>query len=89
MPSYIGEVVPFRYVELENYGGNAEQALLVRNAVYYPYNEKASYFESSDSILNQVWDLCKYSVKATSFTGQFIDGDASSCLMKEIIISAN
>lgn len=75
MPSYIGEVVPFRYVELENYGGNAEQALLVRNAVYYPYNEKASYFESSDSILNQVWDLCKYSVKATSFTGQFIDGD--------------
>lgn len=51
MPGYIGEVVPFRYVELENYRGNAKQALLVRNAVYYPYNEEASYFESSDSIL--------------------------------------
>ena len=75
MPDYIGEVVPFRYVELENYQGSADKTLLVRNAVYYPYKDEASYFECSDSILNQVWELCKYSVKATSFTGQFIDGD--------------
>ncbi len=25
--------------------------------------------------MNQVWDLCKYSQKATSFTGVYIDGD--------------
>lgn len=74
-PAYIGQVIPFRYVELENYSSNVNNVLLVRNAVYYPYNDEASYFESPDSILNKVWDLCKYSVKATSFTGQFIDGD--------------
>ena len=74
-PAYIGQVIPFRYVELENYSGNANNVLLVRNTAYYPYNDEASYFDSSDSILNKVWDLCKYSVKATSFTGQFIDGD--------------
>ena len=30
---------------------------------------------SSDSILNQVWELCKYSQKATSFAGYYVDGD--------------
>lgn len=75
VPGYIGQVIPFRYVELENYSGDANDILLIRNAAYYPYDEKASYFESPDSILNKVWELCKYSVKATSFTGQFIDGD--------------
>lgn len=75
IPSYIGQVSPFRYVELENYTGNVDGTLIVRNAVHYPYDDNASYFESPDTILNQVWELCKYSVKATSFAGQFIDGD--------------
>jgi hypothetical protein len=26
-------------------------------------------------VLNQVWDLCKYSIKATSFCGTYVDGD--------------
>ncbi len=75
MPDYIGEVTPFRYCELENYSGEITSKDIVRQTVHYPFNEQASYFRSSDTTLNQVWDLCKYSVKATSFAGTYIDGD--------------
>ncbi len=34
-----------------------------------------SSFTSSDTILNRIWDMCKYTMKATSFTGIYIDGD--------------
>jgi hypothetical protein len=43
--------------------------------VTYPFNDEASYFKSSDKVLNDVWEMCKYSIKATSFTGVYIDGD--------------
>jgi hypothetical protein len=49
--------------------------MIARETVFYPSDDEDSFFSSSDTILNQVWDLCKYSIKATSFTGMFIDGD--------------
>jgi len=75
MPVYIGEVLPFRYVELEGYEEKVAKEQLVRNTVHYPFNEEASSFESSDTLLNKIWELCKYSVKATSFAGVYVDGD--------------
>lgn len=75
IPDYIGEVFPFRYVVLENYNELLETDDAIRTMVHYNFNEDASYFYSSDSILNQVWDLCKYSMKATSFLGYYVDGD--------------
>ena len=48
---------------------------IVQEVVSYPFNENDSWFTSSDTVLNKVWDLCKYSMKATSFTGIYIDGD--------------
>ena len=75
MPDYTGEVLPFRYCEVEGYCGVIRNSDLVRQSVHYPFNEQASYFLSSDTVLNQVWDLCKYSVKATSFSGTYVDGD--------------
>ncbi|MDR1886371.1 MAG: alpha-L-rhamnosidase, partial [Prevotellaceae bacterium] len=75
MPDYIGEVYPFRYCEIENYSPAPAVENIVRQTVHYPFNETAASFHSSDSVLNQVWDLCKYSIKATSFTGTYIDGD--------------
>jgi hypothetical protein len=71
MPDYTGEVLPFRYCELEN----GRSAQVVRQTVHYPFNETAARFHSSDTVLNQVWELCKYSVKATSFAGVYVDGD--------------
>jgi hypothetical protein len=75
MPGYTGEVTPFRYCELEGYRGDIRTGDVVRQSVHYPFNEQASYFFSSDTVLNQVWDLCKYSIKATSFAGTYVDGD--------------
>lgn len=75
MPSYIGEVFPFRYVAIRGYKGNLDQGMIKRKLIYYPFNEQASYFHSSDTVLNKVWDLCKYSIKATSFSGFYVDGD--------------
>jgi hypothetical protein len=75
MPDYIGEVYPFRYVSIHNFEGAINKESIKRKMVFYPFDENASSFVSSDTILNQVWDLCKYSMKATSFTGYYVDGD--------------
>lgn len=75
MPGYIGEVYPFRYVAIENYQGIITPRSVQRKMVFYPFDENASSFISNDTVLNQVWDLCKYSIKATSFTGYYVDGD--------------
>ncbi|TYR37580.1 Bacterial alpha-L-rhamnosidase [Sphingobacterium phlebotomi] len=75
MPDYIGEVLPFRYVEIEGYDHPLHYTDVKRSMVHYPFNDNASYFHSSNEILNQVWDLSKYSIKATSFAGIYVDGD--------------
>ena len=75
MPAYIGEVFPFRYVEIENYAGKIDSSSVLRKMITYSFDDSASSFISSDSVLNSVWDLCRYSVKATSFSGYYVDGD--------------
>ena len=75
MPPYIGEVTPFRYCEIDGYEGTIDKNQVVQEVVSYLFNENDSWFTSSDTILNKVWELCKYSMKATSFTGIYIDGD--------------
>ena len=69
---YGGEVAPFRYVEVNHYYG----PLKVRRTVcQQDWDDSASVFESSDPQLDQVWDFCKYSIKATNVFGYYIDGD--------------
>ncbi len=75
MPAYIGEVFPFRYVEIENYQGTVNTSAVQRKTITYSFDDGAAAFTSSDSVLNKVWDLCRYSVKATSFSGYYVDGD--------------
>ncbi len=75
MPDDIGEVFPFRYVSSHNFSGRMEKGSVIRKMVHYPFDDAASSFSSDNTILNQVWELCKYSVKATSFTGFYVDGD--------------
>lgn len=75
IPEYIGEVTPFRYCEIENYHHPLQEKEVVRETAFYPFNEHDSYFHSSDTVLNQVWEISKYSIKATSFPGVYIDGD--------------
>ncbi len=75
LPNSIGVIGPFRYVEIEKCPVELDSSNLKQVAIHYPFNEDASYFESSNKILNEVWELCKYSIKATSFCGIYIDGD--------------
>ena len=75
MPADIGEVLPFRWCEVEGYGGKLGRKDFVRHSVHVPFDDKAAYFRCSDDTLNRIWELCRYSMKATSFTGYYVDGD--------------
>jgi len=79
MPASVGAVMPFRYAELENLPEamtTDELSRAVRQiAVHYRFDENAADFSCSDAKLNAIWDLCKYSMKATSFAGLMVDGD--------------
>lgn len=78
LPSELGVVLPFRFVEIEPLPASApaitlHKATLVR--VQYPFDESAASFRSSSPELDQVWELCRYSILSTSFAGYYVDGD--------------
>jgi hypothetical protein len=79
IPADVGPVMPFRYVELRGLpqGITREQLAkdLTQVAVNYPFDDKSASFSCSDEKLNELWGLCKYSIKATSYAGIFVDGD--------------
>ena len=74
LPDSFPVLLPFRYAEIERAGTLTADAL-TRVAYFGQFDDSQSSFTSSDTILNQVWDLCKYSIKETSFAGLYIDGD--------------
>ncbi|TVQ20924.1 MAG: hypothetical protein EA383_17925, partial [Spirochaetaceae bacterium] len=75
MPDELFEVTPFRYCEIEGAPTTLTREDVIQLAVHYPFDENAGRFASSNSVLNDVWDLCHYTMKATSFIGYYVDGD--------------
>ena len=75
LPDSVGVITPFRYCELENFHFDLESASIRQKTYNYFFDDSMSSFTSSDTILNKIWDICKYSIKATSFAGLYIDGD--------------
>lgn len=75
LPDSFGIITPFRYCELENCRPELKPENIFQKAYWYYFNDEMSAFECSDTVLNKVWDLCKYSMKATSFAGIYVDGD--------------
>jgi len=75
LPDSFDVVTPFRYVEIEKTSNAISPEDVKQKAYFHYFEEDESSFHCSDTILNQLWDLCKYSMKATSFTGLYIDGD--------------
>ena len=75
VPSGIGEILPFRYAEVTGLGRPLQVGEIVRLDTFYPFSEDASAFTSSSPELDQVYDLCRYSIKATNPLGIYIDGD--------------
>lgn len=73
MSPEIGPVMPFRYVEIE--GSARIVGPAIQTVAHYPFDDGAARFTSSNPKLNAVWELCRYTMKATSFCGVFVDGD--------------
>jgi hypothetical protein len=65
------EVMPLRYVEIT---GELDPTVN-RHSYYGGFNDEAGCFESSSAALNELWDFCKYSVKATNCFECYVDGD--------------
>ena len=74
LPDSFPVVMPFRYVEIEGIE-ELSQENITQLAFFSYFDDTTSSFSCSDDILNQVWELCKYSIKATTFAGLYIDGD--------------
>lgn len=75
LPDSVGVIVPFRYCEIENLPSGIRPGEIFQKTYWYYFDDGLSFFSSSDTVLNQVWDICKYSIKATSFAGIYVDGD--------------
>ena len=65
---------PFRYVEIDDYSGVIDESMVKQESYFYPSSETAASFTSSNERLNEIWELCKYSMKATSWCGVYVDG---------------
>lgn len=75
VPEPYGNVMPFRWAEVERMPFSVNMDTLRQVAVRYPFDLQESAFRSSSANLDRVYDFCKHSIVATSFLGRFIDGD--------------
>jgi alpha-L-rhamnosidase len=75
-PPEWGVVTPFRWVEIEGWPGELLPQQVSRRAAFSSiWNDDAAHFRSSDETLNRIWELCRYSIKAITFAGVYVDGD--------------
>ncbi len=75
MPDSFPVLLPFRYCEIDGVKSILNASDVHQLAYHSYFEDNQSQFASSDSVLNQIWDLCKYSIKATTFGGLYVDGD--------------
>ena len=69
------EVMPFRYIEILGDFNLVSIDDIKQAGLFYYFDDDASSFVCSDENLNAVWDLCKYTLKATPFLGVYADGN--------------
>jgi arylsulfatase len=75
-PPEWGVVLPFRWVEIEGWSGSFSPEQITRRAAFAStWDDAAANFKCSDEMLNRIWELCRYSIKATTFAGVYVDGD--------------
>ena len=74
LPDEVPGVMPFRYVEVET-AQRSDPPRITQVRLQYPFNEYAASFRSSSTELDAIWELCRYSMLATSFAGYYVDGD--------------
>ncbi|WP_146450361.1 family 78 glycoside hydrolase catalytic domain [Bythopirellula polymerisocia] len=75
-PPEWGVLTPFRWVEIEGLPDALSANQIVRRAAFPKHwDENSAAFVCSNETLNRVWELCRYSIKATMFAGVYVDGD--------------
>ncbi|MFA9478089.1 alpha-L-rhamnosidase C-terminal domain-containing protein [Phycisphaerales bacterium AB-hyl4] len=75
LPVEAGDVVPFRYCEIDANHATPTVERIHQLAIHVPFDDTAASFECSDATLNAVWQLCRHTIKATTFCGMYVDGD--------------
>ncbi|WP_041592481.1 family 78 glycoside hydrolase catalytic domain [Terriglobus roseus] len=75
-PAAYGTLMPFRWVEVEGWPGALRASQIRRRASFdSTWVDGAASFQSSDAMLDKIWDLSHYTIKATTFAGVLVDGD--------------
>jgi hypothetical protein len=75
-PPAWGVVLPFRWVEIEGWPGELRPEHLRRQSAFAAtWDDQAAAFRASDTLYTRIWELCRYSIKATTFAGVYVDGD--------------
>ena len=75
LPNGLSDIQPFRYVEIQGDADALRAMRVLQEAVNYPFDDSASHFSSSDPVLNDVWEMSRYTMKATSAFGLYVDGN--------------
>jgi hypothetical protein len=75
LPEHIPEVTPFRYAEIEGWPAELGVGNVRQLALFYPFDDEAASFQCSDESLEAVWELCRYTLKATPFLSLYADGN--------------
>lgn len=71
MPEHMQEVIPFRYCEVKGDDNTIMLSSATQYALHTVFNDSASYFSSSSQMLNDIYNLCKYSIKVNTFNGDY------------------
>ena len=74
MPAGMSGVLPFKYVEIVD-GPELTQENIKMLAVTYPMDRSQAGFVSNNKVLNDVWELSRHALEATSFAGVYVDGE--------------
>jgi alpha-L-rhamnosidase len=75
LAEHMPEVAPYRFAEIVNSPSKISKTDIKQLALYYYFDDNAAHFNSSSDNLNHVWDLCKYTLKATPFLALYADGN--------------
>lgn len=75
LPDGLPGILPFRYAEVSGPASDLRDVKYLQLAVNYPFDDGAATFSSSDTVLNDIWEMSHYTMKATSAFGLFIDGN--------------
>lgn len=75
VPEEWGVITPYRYVEVCGVSESEAASFAPYRDVMFGYKESLGKFDSSNELLNDIWEICRYTIEATDFLGYYIDGD--------------